>query len=264
MRKILFIGLVVTAVVLVSGCYAPTTSPNATVQPTVTETPYVTETPVATATVATTPIATAVSTVTGTATVSATVATVNTVNITSAGYDPAIITVPRGTQVTWTNTDNVSHTVTSTTGNFSSSLSSGQTYSYWFGTPGSYNYSDSYNPNMSGTVVVTTGGTPGEITPTETATSVSTTTGTSPTVATVNGVKITSAGYDPAIISVKKGTVVTWTNTDNVTHTIISKTGAFNSSLVSGKTYSYTFSTTGSYDYGDPSYPKMSGTVIVT
>ena len=202
MRKILFIGLVITAVVLVSGCYAPTTSPNATVQPTggteggmvtpvttpvetyittpaetitpvmtttsvgissVTGTPYATgtgmaistETPYAIGTGTTTGsgfAATPVSTGTGT---SPTVVTGNTVNITSAGYDPAIITVPRGTMVTWTNTDTVSHTVTSTTGAFSSSLASGETYSYTFNTPGSYDYGDSSNPKMSGTVIVT-------------------------------------------------------------------------------------------------------------
>ncbi len=151
----MFIGLVVTAVVLVSGCYGPTTGPNATVQPTITETPYATETPVAIATVTTTPMITAVSTVTGTATVSPTVTTVNTVNITSGGYDPAIITVPSGTMVTWTNTDTVSHTVTSTSGVFDSSLDSGQSFSYTFSTPGSYNYSDSNNASMSGTVIVT-------------------------------------------------------------------------------------------------------------
>ncbi len=155
MRKILFIGLVVTAIVLVSGCYGPTTSPNATVQPTVTETPYVTETPVATAIVTTTPMITAVSTVTGTATVSPTVATVNTVNITSAGYDPAIISIPSGTMVTWMNTDTVSHTVTSDVGYFYSSLDSGQSFNYTFSTPGSYNYHDPDNASMRGTVVVT-------------------------------------------------------------------------------------------------------------
>jgi plastocyanin len=136
MRKILFIGLVVTAVVLVSGCYAPTTGPNATVQPTGGTAGEITP----------------VITVTGT---SPTVATVNAVKITSAGYEPKIISVKRGTIVTWTNTDNVSHTVTSTTRAFDSSLASGKTYSYTFSTPGSYDYGDSTNPKISGTVIVT-------------------------------------------------------------------------------------------------------------
>jgi plastocyanin len=187
MRKILFIGLVIiTAVVLVSGCYAPTTSPNATVQPTggtpgeitpvmtpvetvipietatsvgittVTETPYATATwtpiPNVTGTsYATTPV----STVTGTATVSATLATVNAVDITSTGYNPAIISVPRGTTVTWTNRDVVSHIIRGTEFNSGGSIAPGNTFSQMFNTPGSYDYSDSSNSSMSGTVVVT-------------------------------------------------------------------------------------------------------------
>ncbi len=181
MRKILFIGLVVTAVVLVSGCYGPTTSPNATVQPTgetpaeitpvmtpvetvipietatpvvittVTGTSYAT--PVTTATLMTTPV----STVAGTATPFPTVVTANTVKITSSGYDPAIISVPIGTRVTWTNTDTVSHTVTSNTGGFDSgSLGSGSTFSWTFSTSGSYDYGDSNNASMGGGTVVVT------------------------------------------------------------------------------------------------------------
>jgi plastocyanin len=136
MRKILFIGLVVTALVLVSGCTGPTTSPNATVQPTGGTPGEITP----------------VITVTGT---SSTVATVNAVKVTSAGYEPKIISVKRGTMVTWTNADNVSHTITSTTRAFNSSLASGKTYSYTFSTPGSYDYGDPSYPNMSGTVIVT-------------------------------------------------------------------------------------------------------------
>ncbi len=173
MRKILFIGLVVTAVLLVSGCYGPTTSPNATVQPTggtpgeITPvmTPVETVIPIETATSVgittvtetpyATPITTSVSTVTGTATVSATVATVNTVDITSAGYNPAIISVPRGTTVTWTNRDVVSHIIRGTEFNSGGSIAPGNTFSQTFNTPGSYDYGDSSNSSMSGTVVVT-------------------------------------------------------------------------------------------------------------
>ncbi len=253
MRKILFIGLVVTAVVLISGCYGPTTSPNATIQPTG-------GTPSSTASTATG---------TATATASTTVATVNTVNITSTGYDPAIISVPSGTTVTWTNTDTVSHTVKSKTGDFDSgSVSGGQRFSWTFNTAGSYDYGDTNNASMSGTVIVTSTGNVA-VTGTSYATPVTTVTGTAtafPTVVTANTVKITSSGYDPAIISVPIGTRVTWTNTDTKSHTVTSNTGDFDSgSLGSGSTFSWTFSTSGSYDYGDSNNASMGGgTVIVT
>jgi plastocyanin len=94
---------------------------------------------------------------------------------------------------------------------------------------------------------------PNATTPTPTA---------SMTVAAVNAVDIKSTGFDPVIISVPNGTTVTWTNKDNTTHTVIGS--GFDSGLLSpGQTFNRTFSTTGSYDYGDPSYPSMSGTVVV-
>ncbi len=194
MRKSLFIGLVVTAVVLVSGCYGPTTGPNATVLPTggtpvetvapietatpvvittVTETPYATGTGMAISTetatamgtvtgggIATTPVSTysyattpAVTT-TRTATANMTVVAVNAVDITSSGFNPAIISVPIGTQVTWTNRDSVPHAVKNT-GFDSGTISPGNTFSRTFSTTGSYDYGDPSNPSWSGTVIVT-------------------------------------------------------------------------------------------------------------
>jgi plastocyanin len=85
----------------------------------------------------------------------------------------------------------------------------------------------------------------------------------SPTVATVNEVDITSSGFNPAIISVPIGTQVKWTNRDSVSHTV-ANTGFNSGSISPGNTFSRTFSTSGSYDYGDPSNSSWSGTVIVT
>lgn len=201
MRKILFIGLVVTAVVLVSGCYGPTTSPNATVQPTggtpgkitpvitpietvmpietatsvgitnvtgtpaatstagpiVTYTPLATWTPMPTVTgtvTGTSSAITPISTVTGTATAAMTVVTTSSVEIRNSAFNPAIISVPTGTTVTWTNRDNITHTVTGS-GFDSGRLDSGQTFSRTFSTAGTYDYKCSIHPNMSGTVAVT-------------------------------------------------------------------------------------------------------------
>lgn len=190
----MFIGLVVTAVVLVSGCYGPTTSPNATVQPTgetpgeitpvmtpietiapvmtpietitpvmtpietiVTGTPSATTTGTVTGIATTTGTATGVSsgtTTTGTAAATMTVAAVNAVDIKSTTFDPAIITVSIGTTVTWTNRDNKPHTVRGS-GFDSGSLDPGQTFSRTFSSTGSYDYGDPGNPSMSGTVIVT-------------------------------------------------------------------------------------------------------------
>jgi plastocyanin len=85
------------------------------------------------------------------------------VEIISSTYIPATITVPVGTTVTWIHRDRQEdeswwwHSVTSTTGLFDSSyLYFGDSFSYTFTEPGTYNYFDrhlGYNV-MRGTVIV--------------------------------------------------------------------------------------------------------------
>ena len=123
MKKILFIGLVAIAV-LVSGCYQPSSNINTTVQQG-----------------GTTPAG----------------ATANTVTIQNFAFNPVTITITRGQTITWTNMDNVPHTVTSTTGVFNSgSIGSGQTFSYTFNDAGTFEYSCTNHPSMQhGKVIVT-------------------------------------------------------------------------------------------------------------
>jgi plastocyanin len=75
-------------------------------------------------------------------------------------FDPKEITVKAGTKVTWTNNDSTGHTVTSgTRGNpsglfDSGNVAPGQTFSFVFDTPGTYNYYCTYHQGMDGTVIV--------------------------------------------------------------------------------------------------------------
>jgi len=70
--------------------------------------------------------------------------------------------------------------------------------------------------------------------------------------------------FSPATITVTAGTTVTWTNKDNVTHSVTSDTGMFESGdLSNGNTFKYTFSTQGSYDYHCRFHGAMIGKVIV-
>lgn len=78
----------------------------------------------------------------------------NEVSIVDFSYDPATLTVEKGTTVTWTNKDTVPHTVTSDTFT-SASLNPGQTYSFTFDTEGTFDYHCAFHPNMKGKVVVT-------------------------------------------------------------------------------------------------------------
>jgi plastocyanin len=70
-------------------------------------------------------------------------------------YLPATLTVPAGTTVTWTSHDDEPHTVTSSEKVFASpGLDADETFSYTFATPGTYTYSCTLHPQMTGTIVV--------------------------------------------------------------------------------------------------------------
>jgi plastocyanin len=64
------------------------------------------------------------------------------------------INVRPGTRVTWTNRDQVKHTVSATNAAFSGLLAQGASVSLTFNTPGTYNYFCAIHPTMRGTVVV--------------------------------------------------------------------------------------------------------------
>ena len=77
------------------------------------------------------------------------------VTVDNFAFGPASITVAPGTTVTWTNEDDMVHTVTSTTKVFSSpSLNTGESFSYTFTAPGTYPYFCALHPRMTGTVIV--------------------------------------------------------------------------------------------------------------
>lgn len=75
-------------------------------------------------------------------------------------YAPASVNVAKGGKVTWTNSDPVPHTVTSTSAPSGASFDSGNmnanaTYTVTFTIDGTYQYTCSYHPWMHGTVTVT-------------------------------------------------------------------------------------------------------------
>lgn len=77
-------------------------------------------------------------------------------------------------------------------------------------------------------------------------------------------VSIKNFAFSPQSLTVSKGTTVTWTNNDSVGHTATSTSGVFDSGLLSlGKSFSYTFSNTGTYSYKCTPHPYMTGSIIV-
>jgi plastocyanin len=77
------------------------------------------------------------------------------VQIDQYAFLPQRITVKPGTTVTWTNDDDDSHTVASSSKLFKSkALDTGDKFSFTFTTPGRYDYFCSLHPHMTGAVVV--------------------------------------------------------------------------------------------------------------
>jgi plastocyanin len=78
-------------------------------------------------------------------------------------------------------------------------------------------------------------------------------------------VSIDNFTFTPQALTIKAGTTVTWTNKDDIPHGIASSNNAFKKSkaLDTDDSYSFTFTTPGSYQYFCYIHPHMTGTIVV-
>jgi plastocyanin len=80
-------------------------------------------------------------------------------------------------------------------------------------------------------------------------------------------VDIPEIAFEPADITVKAGTTVTWTNSDDIPHTVTKEGGPgaeFDSGdLDPGSTFEQTFDAAGKVDYVCTIHPGQAGTVTV-
>jgi len=77
-----------------------------------------------------------------------------------------------------------------------------------------------------------------------------------------NQVLIKGFAFNPAVLNVKVGDTVTWTNNDSVAHTISGNDFKSNN-LASGQSYSFTFTSAGTFDYICSIHPYMKGAIVV-
>ena len=78
-------------------------------------------------------------------------------------------------------------------------------------------------------------------------------------------VKIDNFTFVPAALTVAAGATVTWTNVDDIPHSIVGADGKFHSrALDTDDAFSYTFASSGTYDYYCGLHPHMTGKIIVT
>jgi plastocyanin len=81
------------------------------------------------------------------------------IDIQGFAFNPATLTIPVGTKVTWTNKDAATHTVTSDTGAFDSKdLPNGASFSFTFSQAGTFSYKCAIHPRMIASITVTGAG----------------------------------------------------------------------------------------------------------
>ncbi len=81
-------------------------------------------------------------------------------------------------------------------------------------------------------------------------------------------ISIKGFAFNPNQHSVAKGATITWTNDDGTTHTVTSgvpgtPSGKFDQRLEPGKTFTFTFTDTGAYEFFCNIHNSMRGTVTV-
>jgi plastocyanin len=77
-------------------------------------------------------------------------------------------------------------------------------------------------------------------------------------------VKIDNFSFSPATLTVAVGTTVTWTNNDDIPHTVVNTDKIFKSKVLdTGERFSFTFAKAGEYSYFCSIHPKMTGKVVV-
>ena len=78
-------------------------------------------------------------------------------------------------------------------------------------------------------------------------------------------VSIDNFTFNPQAVTVKAGTTVTWTNKDDIPHGIAVTNNAFprSKALDTDDSFSFTFTTPGTYQYFCYIHPHMTGSIVV-
>jgi len=78
-------------------------------------------------------------------------------------------------------------------------------------------------------------------------------------------IKIDNFSFTPQTTTVPTGTQVTWTNQDDIPHTVVSddKTTFKSHALDTDEKFSFTFTKPGTYEYFCSIHPKMTAKIVV-
>ena len=77
-------------------------------------------------------------------------------------------------------------------------------------------------------------------------------------------IKIDNFSFIPPTLTVKVGTQITWTNGDDIPHTVVSDDQSFKSKVLdTDEKFTFTANKPGTYSYFCSIHPKMTGKVVV-
>lgn len=77
-------------------------------------------------------------------------------------------------------------------------------------------------------------------------------------------IKIDNFSFDPPTVTVKAGTEITWTNKDDIPHTVVAEDKSFKSKVLdTDEKFTMTASKPGTYTYYCSIHPKMTGKLVV-
>jgi plastocyanin len=77
-------------------------------------------------------------------------------------------------------------------------------------------------------------------------------------------VNIDNFSFSPPTITVKAGTTVTWTNRDDIPHTVVADDKSFKSKVLdTGEKFTFTPTKPGTYGYFCSIHPKMTAKLVV-
>ena len=81
---------------------------------------------------------------------------------------------------------------------------------------------------------------------------------------TTHYIDIQGYAFSPSSITINVGDTIVWTNYDSASHTVTSNDGTFDSGSISnGNTFSFTFTSAGTFNYYCAPHPSMTGSVTV-
>lgn len=77
-------------------------------------------------------------------------------------------------------------------------------------------------------------------------------------------VRIDNFSFNQQVVTVHRGTSVTWTNGDDIPHNVVAKNGAFRSKVLdTGNSFTFTFAKVGEFEYFCALHPHMTGKIVV-